>query len=161
MRGGGAPVASCSMAARCVALPDSRAPSTRLVACALALSASVGVAACSNQQAAVNRQDHPGSATASAVGGTQEVDVTTGDAYRFDPSRITVRSGPVRIVLHNTGKGAPHNLTFLDFAAATPLTSSGQTQSVSFTAPAPGQYQFVCTIHRRQGQTGTLVVQAG
>jgi plastocyanin len=41
---------------------------------------------------------------------------------------------------------------------ATPLAASGQTQSVTFTAPAPGTYRFVCTIHVKQGQTGKLVV---
>lgn len=127
-------------------------------ACVL-VSAAALLTGCSNQQGSVNRRPHPGSATASSVDGAQQVDVTTGDTYRFDPSRITVRPGKVTIVLHNTGTGAPHNLTFLDVAAATPLASSGKTTSVTFTAPAPGQYQFVCTIHRAQGQTGTLVVQ--
>jgi plastocyanin len=127
-------------------------------ACVLA-TAVVLTGGCSNQQSSVNRRPHPGSATASSVDGAQQIDVTTGDTYRFDPSRITVRPGKVTVVLHNTGAGAPHNLTFLDFAAATPLATSGKTTSVTFTAPAPGQYQFVCTIHRAQGQTGTLVVQ--
>jgi plastocyanin len=121
----------------------------------------VSLIACSNQQGPVNRRPHPGTATASVVGGIQQVDVDAGDTYRFDPSQITVHPGTVRVVLHNTGTGAPHNLTFLAFAAATPLATSGKTQSVTFTAPAPGRYQFVCTIHQRQGQTGTLVVQSG
>ena len=127
-------------------------------ACVLVWTAA-GLTACSNQQASINRGAHPGSATASAVNGVQQVDVTTGDTYRFDPSRITVGPGKVTIVLHNAGAGAPHNLTFLDFGAATPLATSGRTTSVTYTAPAPGQYQFVCTIHRAQGQTGTLVVR--
>ena len=39
-----------------------------------------------------------------------------------------------------------------------PDTSAGQTNSMTFTAPSPGTYQFVCTIHTAQGMTGTLVV---
>ena len=134
---------------------------TRAGICPLLAVGIAALVACSNQQGPVNRRPHPGSATASTVDGIQQVDVTAGDTYRFDPSRITVHPGTVRIVLHNTGTGAPHNLTFFAFAAATPLAASGKTQSVMFTAPAPGQYQFVCTIHQRQGQTGTLVVQSG
>ncbi|HEV7193766.1 MAG TPA: plastocyanin/azurin family copper-binding protein [Jatrophihabitantaceae bacterium] len=119
---------------------------------------SCAVAACSNQQPSINRRPHPGSATASTVGGVQQLTVQAGDTYRFDPSAITVHPGTVHITLVNTGKGAPHNLTFLGFAAATPLAAAGHTQEVTFTAPAPGSYTYVCTIHRVQGQTGTLVV---
>jgi plastocyanin len=144
------------MAPRPAVSPGIRAGIWAVLAVALA-----GLVACSNQQGPVNRRPHPGTATASSVDGIQQVDVDAGDTYRFDPSRITVHPGTVRIVLHNTGTGAPHNLTFLAFGAATPLAGSGKTQSVMFTAPAPGQYQFVCTIHERQGQTGTLVVQSG
>lgn len=120
--------------------------------------ASVAVAACSNQQPSINRRPHTGSSTAAEVGGVQQLTVTAGDTYRFDPSTITVHPGPVQITFTNVGKGAPHNLTFLSFMAATPLTTAGQTSQLSFTAPSPGSYTFVCTIHRAQGQTGTLVV---
>jgi plastocyanin len=114
--------------------------------------------ACTNQQPSVNRRPHPGSATASVVNGVQQVTVDAGDTYRFDPSKITVHPGTVHATLVNVGKGAPHNLTFLGFSAATSLAASGQTRDVTFTAPAPGTYTFECTIHAKQGQTGTLVV---
>lgn len=114
--------------------------------------------ACSNTQPSVNRRPHSGSATASVVGGVQQLTVDAGDTYRFDPSTITVHPGTVHVTLVNTGSGAPHNLTFLGFAAATSLASAGHRQDVTFTAPSAGTYTFVCTIHRRQGQTGTLVV---
>ena len=125
------------------------------VACLTALGV---LSACSNTQPSVNRRPHSGSATASLVGGVQQLTVDAGDTYRFDPSTITVHPGTVHVTLVNTGKGAPHNLTFLGFDAATPLAPAGQRQELTFTAPAPGTYTFVCTIHRRQGQTGTLVV---
>jgi plastocyanin len=128
------------------------------VAAGIVICASV---ACSNQQPSVNRRPHEGSATASVVAGVSQVTVQAGDTYRFTPSTITVHPGTVRIVLENVGKGAPHNLTFLGFAAATADAASGQSQSVTFTAPAPGTYTFVCTIHERQGQTGKLVVLPG
>ena len=123
--------------------------------------AGLASAACTNQQASINRRPHPGTATASIVGGEQQVTVTAGDTYRFDPSTIVVHPGQVKITLENIGKGAPHNLTFLSLPVATALTQSGTSGTVTFTAPAPGTYTFVCTIHRNQGQTGTLVVLPG
>ncbi len=128
------------------------------MAALLAICASV---ACSNQQASVNRRPNQGSATASLVAGVSQVTVQAGDTYRFTPSTITVHPGTVRIVLDNIGTGAPHNVTFLGFSAATADAASGQSQSVTFTTPAPGTYTFVCTIHERQGQTGKLVVLPG
>jgi plastocyanin len=125
--------------------------------------AALGLAltACTNQQASINRRPHPGTATASFFGGVHQVTVSAGDTYRFNPSKIFVHPGTVQVTLHNLGKGAPHNLTFLDFGAATALTPGGSTRTVTFTAPSPGTYTYVCTIHRNQGQTGILVVLTG
>ena len=128
----------------------------------LAVVTLVGVAAsaCSNQQAPVNRGPHEGSATASLVAGVQQVLVQAGDTFRFAPSTITVHPGTVRIVLANVGQGAPHNWTLASLGVGTPLTAAGRSAAVTFTAPAPGTYTYVCTIHEKQGQTGTLVVLA-
>ncbi len=110
-------------------------------------------------QSAINREPHTGSSTAVAVDGVQQVTVTTDQSYRFDPSTITVHPGKVRIVLRHTGTGAPHNWSLLGFPAAfVPLVTPGEQKSIEFTAPAPGKYTFVCTIHVTQGQTGTLIV---
>lgn len=117
------------------------------------------LAGCSNTQASINRRPHRGSSTAALVDGVQQVTITAGDTYRFDPSTITVHPGRVRVVLVNRGKGAPHDWTLPDVpGAATSLASAGETRVATFTAPAPGSYAFSCTIHRNQGQTGTLVV---
>ena len=110
-------------------------------------------------QSAINREPHAGSTTASATDGVQEVVITTDQSYRFSPSTITVHPGRVRIVLKHIGTGAPHDWSLQGFPADyVPLVSAGETGSVEFLAPAPGTYQFVCTIHVKQGQTGTLVV---
>jgi plastocyanin len=119
----------------------------------------VGVAACSNSQGATNRRPNTGSATASAVNGVQQVTISAGDDYRFHPSTITVHPGKVRIVLKHPGTGAPHNWQLPQFPADfVPLTAAGQSRTATFTAPSPGRYQFVCTIHVKQGQRGTLIV---
>jgi plastocyanin len=110
-------------------------------------------------QASINRRPHVGSASASIVDSTQQITVKAGDTYRFDPTTIIVHPGRVRVVLINEGHGAPHDWTLLDRpGGAVPLASAGQTTTSSFIAPAPGNYTFVCTIHRKQGQTGKLVV---
>jgi plastocyanin len=110
-------------------------------------------------QSAINREPHAGSTTASATDGVQDVVITTDQNYRFSPSTITVHPGKVRITLKHVGTGAPHDWSLQGFPSDyVPLVSAGQTKSVQFTAPAPGTYKFVCTIHVAQGQTGTLVV---
>ena len=120
-----------------------------------------GMLAGCQSQSAINREPHTGSSTAVLADGVQQVTVTSDQSYRFDPSTITVHPGQVRIVLRHTGTGAPHNWSLVGFPDAfAPLVSPGQQSSTEFTAPAPGKYTFVCTIHVAQGQTGTLIVLA-
>lgn len=110
-------------------------------------------------QSAINREPHEGSTTASATDGVQQVTITTDQHYRFTPSVITVHPGKVKITLSHTGTGAPHDWSLNGFPADNvPLVTPGESKSVEFTAPSPGRYTFVCTIHVAQGQTGTLVV---
>jgi len=130
---------------------------------ARSLSVCLGVAlltaACSNDQGAVNRRPTTGSATASTVNGVQQVTITASDDYRFRPSTITVHPGKVEIILKHPGTGAPHDWQLPRFPVDfVPLTAAGQTRMASFTAPSPGRYEFVCTIHVKQGQRGTMIV---
>jgi plastocyanin len=68
----------------------------------------------------------------------------------------------VEIILKHTGTGAPHDWQLSGFPADfVPLTNGGQTRMATFVAPAAGRYEFVCTIHVRQGQRGTLIVAPG
>jgi plastocyanin len=130
---------------------------------AVLLCALVALAACSNREPAVNKRPHNGTGIASDVGGVQQVVLRAGVDLRFHPSTIVVHRGQVRIVLINTSKpgaGPPHDVQVTNLPAAdVALTAAGQTQSVTFTAPAPGTYSFVCSIHAAQGQTGKLVVK--
>ena len=134
-----------------------------LPAVALTLAVALVASACTNSQAAVNKNPHTGAGTASATDGVQQITTTTSADLRFHPSTITVRPGKVRIVLVNKATasgGPPHNLQVTGLPGAfVPLTTSGQTQAVTFTAPSPGSYKFVCTIHVAEGQTGTLIVK--
>lgn len=131
-------------------------------AVALGASLSVALLAGCQSKSAINREPQSNvTFSASASAGVQDVVITTDNKYRFTPDTITVHPGKVRITLKHlsTGGGAPHDWQLQGFTSDyVPLTQSGQTNSVEFVAPAPGRYQFICTIHVVQGQTGTLVV---
>ena len=115
----------------------------------------------------INRPASSGSGTASDVNGVQQITLVTGDDYRFHPATFTVHPGPVRVVLQNKGTGAPHEFQVTGFPATfVPLTPAGQTQQATFTAPPlvngkTARYEFVCEIHVRQGQVGTMIVAPG
>ena len=112
-------------------------------------------------KSAANRQPYNGSATAVVVNGMQQVTLTVSNSFRFSPSTFTVHPGQVKVVLHHTGVGAPHDwqlITGIPGNYYIPLVSQGQTAEVTFTAPSPGKYQFQCTIHLKQGMTGTMIV---
>ena len=136
----------------------------RVLVCVVALVALAVVSGCSNREAPSNKRAHNGTATASpASDGVQQVIITSDVDLRFHPSTIVVHPGKVRIVLKNTAKpgaGPPHNLLVNGLPGVfIGTTEAGATQSVTFTAPAPGTYSFVCTIHRAQNQTGKLIVR--
>jgi plastocyanin len=125
----------------------------------VAIGCAAAVLVACTTEPSINRRPQGGTATASVVDGLQVVVVKAGDTYRFNPATIIVHPGRVRIALVNEGKGAPHDWTLEGLpGAATSLASSGETKTATFTAPAPGSYTFVCTIHKKQGQTGKLVV---
>jgi plastocyanin len=129
----------------------------RLAAAVLLLA--VVIAGCTNRQASPNRRGHPGSSTASMVNGVQQVTLSVNDSFRFDPSRVVVHPGTVKITLVHKGSGAPHDFSLDGFPAdQTGLVSAGGTTSTTFTTPSAGTYTFECTLHVTQGMTGTLVV---
>ncbi|MEO8888069.1 MAG: cupredoxin domain-containing protein [Jatrophihabitantaceae bacterium] len=133
-------------------------PRRLCVPVAVLLVAGVALSGCSNRNSSAVRQPHTGSATASSVNGVQQVTLHASD-FRFSPSTITVHPGKVTVILINDGGGAPHNFLVTDFPADfVPLAANGQTEQATFTAPSPGTYQFVCTIHTTQGMVGKLVV---
>jgi plastocyanin len=135
----------------------------RLVVLAPALAITLLALAGCVREPAVNARPHVGTGTASDVAGVQQVTLRSGLELRFTPATIVVHPGTVRLVLVNTsdpGAGPPHNVTFTGLPTANiPTTDAGRESSVTFTAPAPGTYKFVCSIHARQGQTGTLIVR--
>ena len=131
----------------------------RAVRVAAVLMLAVVIAGCTNRQASPNRRGHPGSSTAAMVNGVQQVTLTVNDTFRFDPSRVVVHPGTVKITLVHKGSGAPHDFALNGFPAdQTGLVNAGGTISTTFTTPSAGTYAFECTLHVTQGMTGTLVV---
>lgn len=93
----------------------------------------------------------------------EEVNVgtDTGTELLFDPVQVAVRAGvDVRLTFENRST-VPHNLTFEApiNAGTSTVVAAGASETLTFTAPDPGQYPFICTLH--PGMDGTLIVEAG
>ena len=118
----------------------------------------------------------PSSSAPAAAGEVLEVHLTSvGNTMAFDITQITAKTGQkVHLTLKNGGtlKLMPHNWVLVkpgteasvaaqgmkeapdagyvvpgpDVLAFTPLAGPGETVEVTFTAPAPGTYPFVCTV---------------
>ncbi len=101
--------------------------------------AGLALAACTNGSSSVNRTPHNGTGTASPVDGVQQITLTVGADDRFHPSTIVVHRGRVEITLKHDDAGAPHDWSLSGFPGDyVPIVNGGQTQSKTFTAPAPG-----------------------
>jgi aldose sugar dehydrogenase len=107
-----------------------------------------------------------GSPVATAGAGSGEVvEITVGtddgSELLFDPTEVSVPAGAtVRLTFVNEST-VPHNLTFgepINAATAT-IVEPGAEETIEFTAPEPGEYTYVCTLH--PGMEGTLVVDEG
>ena len=105
------------------------------------------------------------SAAASASPGGAATNITIGtkadDELEFDPDSVEVPAGAqVSVTFENRAATLPHNLTFREpiNVASSPVVAPGASETFEFTAPAPGDYLFACTIH--PGMEGKLTVEA-
>jgi plastocyanin len=105
------------------------------------------------------------SAAASPAPGGAATKITIGtkadDELEFDPDSVEVPTGAlVSVTFENRAATLPHNLTFREpiNVASSPVVAPGASETIEFTAPAPGDYVFACTIH--PGMEGTLTVEA-
>ena len=81
----------------------------------------------------------------------------TAQFLQFSPGTLFAASGSsVTLVLSNQDTIVPHDVSVSGIGTA-PQCAGPCTTTMSFTAPGPGSYPFVCTIH--PSMTGTLVVQ--
>ncbi len=90
---------------------------------------------------------------------TKEVTVT-GQNFSFSPDTIEVKKGDkVKITFKNSG--GTHDFIIDAFNVATKRITSGQEETVQFTADKAGQFEFYCSVgnHRDMGMKGTLTVK--
>jgi uncharacterized cupredoxin-like copper-binding protein len=94
--------------------------------------------------------------------GGEHVSVTARDTAFSGPS-IEVTSGRL-VVVRFTNQGAVfHDWQVAGLANVDAAARPGQTQQISFIAPAPGRYIYRCTEpgHADAGMTGVLIVKPG
>jgi plastocyanin len=84
----------------------------------------------------------------------------TGADQKFVPNTAEAPPNtPVKLTFQNKSSSLAHNLTFQGGISAqtNPSVAPGASEPISFTTPAAGTYQFVCTLH--PGMNGTLTVK--
>jgi plastocyanin len=80
--------------------------------------------------------------------------------FSFSPSTMTVNKGDrVRIVFQDSGGN--HDWVIDAFNARTAVLSTGQSQTIEFTADKTGSFEYYCSVgtHRQMGMKGTLTVK--
>jgi plastocyanin len=135
-----------------------------------ALLALIALSGCSNREpalpAATRTTGGDVGAVRTAADGVQEITLETGDDYVFTPNTFTVGPGPVRLTVRNIAHQLTHNFRFAagkgpaEITEQIPVLAPGQSQTIEFTATAPGDYPFECTFHAALGQVGTMTVSA-
>jgi plastocyanin len=82
----------------------------------------------------------------------------TASLVAFNTAQLSARSGAsVTVNFRNEDAGVTHDLSFGIPGLGHGHTCAGPcTDSYSFTAPAPGTYDFFCTVHF--GMAGKLIV---
>jgi plastocyanin len=77
---------------------------------------------------------------------------------RFSATNLTARPGRIRVDFSVEQQSPPHNFVIPKIPDAhTGIVSAGESQSVTFTADAPGTYPVICTLHPNMTATLTIV----
>jgi plastocyanin len=102
----------------------------------------------------------PAGSPARSPGAVAELRVGTdeGEALLFIPDEISVQTGLEVSLTFVNESTVPHNLVFGEpiGAATDTIVAAGESQTITFTAPEPGDHVFVCTLH--PGMDGVLHV---
>jgi len=78
---------------------------------------------------------------------------------RFVPGSVAIPAGVVIRLVFRNASAESHNLSFtgaLEPVRTRTIMDAGGREELTFIAPPPGAYPFVCTIH--EGMTGELRV---
>ncbi len=121
-----------------------------------------------NQGESTDQTTQPSSETTGAITPTSEI-TTEGDiktitieagSFYYKPSEIKVKKGDkVKVVMNSVSM--MHDFNIDELNVKIPVTQSGKTGTVEFTADKIGTYEFYCSVgnHRQMGQIGTLIVE--
>lgn len=99
-----------------------------------------------------------GAARLTSAGSAPQVNVTLSE-FKFTPSSVQVKPGPVRFVLKNTG-AIGHTFVISELRKGTKEIAPGSNAVLEVDAK-PGTYEVICDIpgHKEAGMTMTLVVK--
>ena len=87
----------------------------------------------------------PATTAAAGGGGENELQLTATD-FKFDQTSLQMQANSqVKVEVRNEGS-AEHNFTFSE-AGANQDIEAGEDATVTFTAPAAGDYEFHCKYH--------------
>lgn len=95
----------------------------------------------------------------SAVTEVRTIDMEAGGFY-YKPNEIRAKKGEkIKIVMKSVDM--MHDFVIDELGIKMPVTKSGETGSVEFTAENAGSFVFYCSVgqHRANGQVGTLIVE--
>jgi plastocyanin len=94
--------------------------------------------------------------TSPVAGSEILIQTDTGTANEFVPAEATATAGSNVLLTFENLATVPHNLTFgpPTNAATATIVQPGSSETLEFTVPGPGDYEWVCTLH--PGMEGTL-----
>jgi len=136
------------------------------------LSAVLILFGCSQEQNVISDQPVLGEEIEENVAGTVEgnseetinevtlFDVHGSNNYRFNPAEIRVKKGETVRINFVNDEGT-HNFIIDGLNVRTQTISSGNVDTVTFTADEVGEFEFYCGVgnHRELGMKGTLIVE--
>lgn len=115
-----------------------------------------------------------GGQTEAAIPDPVSINLDATDMMAFSQTELSLKSGtPVKLTINNAG-ALEHNWVLVSadkdplivsevdalYGVKSETIGAGQTATVDFVAPGPGEYQYVCTTagHAAGGMVGKLIV---
>ncbi len=115
-----------------------------------------------NQKMTAETSVAPSAAPSNAMAAessTAKVITMDAGSFYYSVKTITVKKGEkVKIIM--TSRDMMHDLNIDELGVKLPITKSGETNSIEFTAGKVGTFEYYCSVgqHRKQGQVGKITV---
>jgi plastocyanin len=113
---------------------------------------------CSGSSGGASSRDGATRATTTRAAPAARIVAVAGNALRFSPDEITVRTRE-EITIAFTAQDTRHTFD-VEGVRARVMADAGQTRQVRIRVAKPGRYRFFCAIpgHRTAGMQGSLVI---